>query len=226
MTSKEIAMLTKSEILWLASHRCVHGHKYLSHGECYKREVLGGQGERIGFFDIEASSLEANYGLMFSYAILPEDGNEPLGRTISPEEVTSGDWDKNLLAEMVRDFRKFDKIIGYYIKDRRFDIPFVRSRCMFHGLDFPKYGEIKIQDLYDSVKNKMKLRRSGLANACEFLGIASKGHPLNWDKWLLAWRGDPEALKYIWTHNVEDVVSTKKLYHAVEQYTRKSNTSI
>jgi len=225
LNAKQIASLPKSDIVWLASHRCSHGHTYLSHYECYKKEVLGGQADRIGFFDIESSGLEANFAIMFSYAILDEQG-EVHGRTVTQDEVKSGVWDYQLCKELVDDFRKFDKIIGYYIKDRRFDLPFVRSRCMHHGIDFPKYGELKIQDLYDSVKNKMKLRRSGLVNACEFLGIKSKGHPLDFNVWLKAWQGDPKTLNYIWTHNVEDVESTRDLYNRVKDYTRKSNTSI
>lgn len=226
MTSREIAALTKQEIIWLASHRCQHGHKYLSHGECYKREILNFKEERVGILDIESSNLDADFGFILSYAILDAKTGAVLGRTIAPEEIADGGYDRNICRDLVSDMLRFDRIVGYYIKDRRFDIPFIRSRCLCNSVQFPEYGSVKITDVYDLVKNKMKLGRSSLASACSFLGITAKTHPLTGKKWLDARTGKKDGLDWVWKHNVEDVKSTLKLWNMLKEFGKKQKTSI
>jgi uncharacterized protein YprB with RNaseH-like and TPR domain len=227
MPKLNVASLTKQEIIWLSTHRCnAHSHSYLSHFSCYKKEVLDYKEERIGILDIEATGLDADFGFILSYAIKDASTGEVLGRVLSPEEVSDGRYDSRLCADLVRDMRKFDRIVGYYIKDRRFDIPFIRSRCLCNGVDFPKYGELKISDCYDIVKNKMKLGRSSLASACAFLGIAAKTHPLTGKKWMDARTGKKEGLDWVFKHNIEDVDSTIKLWSMIKDFVRKQKVSI
>lgn len=226
MTAREISGLTKKEIVWLSTHRCQHGHRYLNHYECYKREIETLKEERVGVLDIESTGLDADFGFMLSYAILDAKTGKVLGRVLKPSEVADGTYDGNLCKEIVRDMMKFDRIVGYYIKDRRFDIPYIRSRCLSHGVDFPKYGELKITDVYDIVKNKLKLGRSRLVSACQFLGITAKSHPLTGSYWMDARTGKKNGLDWVWLHNVEDVESTLKLWNKVRDFQRKQNTSL
>lgn len=227
MKPHEIAGLTKDEIIWLSGHTCKHGHKYLSHYQCYLKEIKDFKAERIGILDIETTGLDANWEFMLSYAIKQVGVPGLMGRTITRDEIQNGDFDANMCREIVDIFRRFDRIVGYYIKDRRFDIPFIRTRCLAGGVDFPKYGEMKITDLYDIVKNKLKLGRSSLAQACGLMGIASKGHPLDNPKVRLAAKsGDPDALEYTWLHNVEDVISTEALYNRIKDFQRPQKTNM
>ena len=52
--------LKKIEIVWLAKHKCKHGHTYLEHYNCYLKEMPDGRiQEKVGFLDIETTGLDA-----------------------------------------------------------------------------------------------------------------------------------------------------------------------
>jgi uncharacterized protein YprB with RNaseH-like and TPR domain len=226
MKVSELAQLTKKELIWLGSHRCKHGHAYLSHWQCYKRDILNHEIERVGIFDIEASGLDADFAFMLSYGIKDSETGKVYGRSVTEDEIRSGVYDKKLCEEMVRDFRNFDRLVVYYGRDRRFDLPFTRTRCVANNVQFPLYGEMKITDLYDIVKNKLKLGRSSLHSVCNLLGIKSKQHPLNGKIWYDARTGKQNGLDWVWKHNVEDLESTVKVFRKIRGFQRKQVTSI
>lgn len=218
-----LSAMSKEQIIWLAQHYCRHGHTYLSHYSCYQKEVEGLLRERVGVLDIESTGLDADFGFILSYAIKDADTGEVHGRVLSGEEVSSGEYDKRICAELVRDIRKFDRLVGYYLADARFDIPYIRARCLFNNVEFPAYGAFKVTDVYDIVKRKLKLGRNRLSTACEFLGIDAKNHPLTGKKWMDARTGKEDALKWVWAHNVEDVESTLELWNRIKHFQRKTN---
>jgi uncharacterized protein YprB with RNaseH-like and TPR domain len=204
----EVFRTRKDVLRWMAANQCKHGRNYLSHYHCYVsegREIK----ERIGFLDIEASNLKANFGIMLSYCI-KDQGGKIYSRVITPEELKSTNHDKNLTASCVADIQKFDRIVGFYSSG--YDVPFIRSRAMAHGLQFPKRGVIKHTDIWFWVRGKLKLHSNRLQHACDFLDIPSKGHKLNGGMWTKALTGDVKSLNYILTHNKEDVVATEMLY--------------
>ncbi|MCG6536345.1 MAG: ribonuclease H-like domain-containing protein, partial [Syntrophales bacterium LBB04] len=117
--------------------------------------------ERVGYFDIEASGLNATFAYMFSYCIIGSDGSQ-CGRVLTPSEIRTGKFDEKLTEEMARDLRKYHRIVTYYGGDHRFDLPFVRTRSIKHGVDFPLYKEVYATDLYPIVRNKLKLHSNRL----------------------------------------------------------------
>jgi len=223
-----INKLKKSEILWLYNHFCRHGHRYIEHPECFKVEKPDTSPfyEKVGYLDIESTGLNANWDYIISYAILSDNG-KMYGRVLTPKEVL--DYrvlDKKLMREFVKTIQKFDRIVIYWGKDRRHDIPFLRTRCLKWGVRFPFYREVLITDCYDIVKGKLRLHRNRLQNACNFLKIESKQHFLRAEMWQKAKLGNKSALKYVWEHNKEDVRSLKKLYERLECFSASRKTSI
>lgn len=219
--------LRKDEILWLANHHCRHGHRYIEHLNCVETEKpnMCPVFEKIGFLDIEASNLNADFGIIISYAIKELDGGV-YKYVVSPRELKSGIYDKNLVTQCITDMRKFDRLVVYYGGDNRFDLPTLRTRAVYWGLDFPSYKEIKIFDLYPVIKRKFNLHRNRLETACDFFGIPSKNHRLKPDIWIKVMGGDKKALDYVLVHNIEDCLSTEALYLKVVKYSNISNTSI
>lgn len=218
-----------SDIRWLNNHLCKeHRHDFISHYPCYLKEKPEDSPfqERVGFFDLETSGLKADFSYIFSYAILDDTDSNVHGRVLTPHEIRSSVFDKNLVFEMCRDLKKFNRIVAHYGGDRRFDCPFARTRAIKHGCDFPLYRDICLTDTWLIAKNKLKLRSNRLGVICEFFGIEAKTHPLTPDIWQTASAGNKESLEFIWTHNVEDVVSLSKVYHLLERYVAKSKTSI
>ena len=185
--------------------------------------------ERIGFLDIEASNLSATFGIVLTYCISDIKGNI-IKRTIEYKDWYSGIQDKILMKQFIEDAKLFDRFVVHYGGDRRFDLPFLRTRCVFWGLDFPEYKDICISDTWVMLKNKFKLHSNRLETACSFLGIEAKGHKMKPEIWAALNTGNPKlwkpAMKYILVHNIEDVVSLRKLYIKISKYSNNTKTSI
>lgn len=219
--------LLKKDLIWLHTHRCKHGHTYAEHYPCFISEApdTAPFHEKVGFFDIEASDLNAGFGYMISYALEELDG-PMLGRVLTPEEVLSGSFDKKIIKEAIADIRKFDRVVVHWGKDRRYDLPFLRSRALKWGHDFPLYKEVLCQDTWDMCKAKLCLKSNGLKYVCKFLDIAAKTTPLVPEVWQLAGIGRARELQHIWKHNMEDVQSTQALWKRLHDFVPSSKTSI
>lgn len=212
-----VERLKKSEIIQLRNRKCKkHRHSYLDHYQCFLTDK--NEQPKIGFLDIETSNLNGDFGFIFSYCILSDDG-KMFQRILSPKEIKSGEFDKNLLHQFCLDIKKFDKVITHY--GDRFDGPFLRTRALLYGCDFPKPGMIRHVDMWMVLRKKFKLRNNRLQTYCDFYGIASKKHPMNPRQWQRANAGDPAALRWILTHNKEDVTSTAKLYRKLSPFVRE-----
>ena len=219
--------LTKQEILRFSQTMCEHNHTLLEHTSCLEKAI--GFRERIGFLDIETSNFSASFGIVVTWAILDDTHNKIYGDFLKDEDFKdkSGHYDKRILESCVGAMQKFDRLIVYWGKDRRFDIPFLRTRALSAGVDFPLYQENIVNDLYDVVKNKFKFGRNSLAAACTQLGINAKDTPMSPQMWVDAVVGrNKKAIGYIYAHNREDVVSTSKLWHRIKDFAGEPNTSI
>jgi DNA polymerase elongation subunit (family B) len=159
-------------------------------------------------------------------SILDLDSDENFIRTITKEEVYSPTVDKELMKDVIVEMRRYDRLIGYYASNMRFDIPFLRTRAVHHSLHFPEFGEIIMEDLYPVIKNKFKLSRNRLDNACEaLLGKSHKTHWL-WRHWLKAIQGNQESLDYITDHCKRDTSELKRLYKKIYKFSKKGGASL
>lgn len=222
--------LKKDEIIWMFEHKCKHNHNYLEHPRCYiDEEPIKGNPltEKVGFLDIETTGLNANWDFIISYAIIGKKGKKTYGRACKSSEVLNPKiLDRNLLKEFSKDIRKFDKIIVYYGRDRRHDTPFLRTRALKWRINFPGYGELRIVDAYDIVRNKLSLHRRRMENVANFLKIPAKEHRLDGEIWQRAKLGSKEDLHHIWLHNKEDTITLRGIWRFLEVYVGRRKTSI
>lgn len=217
-----IHRLKKSEIVKLAKWRCPHGHSGLEHYGCWP-----GANERIGFLDIETTNLDANFGIMLSYCIKDSDSSKIYEGVITVDDIhtgTAGDEDYRVVKQCVEDISKFEKLVTFY--GVRFDLPFVRTRAVSLGIDFPHYGTIKHQDVYFLIRNKFKLNSNRLENACRVLLGATDKTKIDYKYWRAASRGDKKALAYVLEHNRYDVLDLEKLYLKVQEYQKEGTNSL
>lgn len=220
-----VTRLKRTEIEWLSLHRCkAHGHTFLAHYQCYLTEQR--ISEKIGFFDIETSNFKADWSIMMSYSILDDETDIIYGRAIKPRELSGGLFDKKLIADLIRDIKRFDTVIGYY--STKFDLPYARTRAMITGNDFPKFGEIQHKDAYYIVKSKFgALGSRRQENAASMLvGKTEKTHinPTIWLKALVM--HDQASIDWIFDHNNRDVRDLKAIYHAVIPFVKNGTKSI
>lgn len=216
-----LSRCTKEQLIKMATKKCVHRHNLLSHPACFCKEF--GVKERIGFLDIEASDLAANFGMMLSWCIKELDG-EVERRVIRPDELRSKVKDRDVVRDIIAAMKNYDRIITYY--GSGYDLPFIRTRALHHDIEFPSWGEMYHTDVWCIVRKKLKLRRNSMESACKVMGIPAKGHRLDETIWLDAITGDTDALKHVLLHNIEDVESLEMLWKRVNRFARTTKTSV
>jgi len=215
--------MKKDEILDLFKWRCSHGHNGISHYNCWLREK--DFGEKVGFIDIETSNLAADFGIMLSWCIKPAGKNKKIiSGVISKEDLTSGDLDKRILQDCITEMRKFNRLIGHY--SSRFDLPFLRTRALYWRLEFPTYGEIIQEDVWDIARRVLKLHSNRQDSVSETLLGHSRKTRFSPRHWIMALQGDSEALKFVLDHNKKDVLDLEQNYNKLSQFTRKGRRSI
>ena len=238
--------MLKRDLVFLYVTRCKeHGIPYAQHPACYFKDLDKGLikpewEEKIAMFDIEANKEFANWGYLVAYALKPLDG-KPILRKINPKGMhNEGDWDKHMMIQLCKDLRKFDRIVVYWGKDMRWDVPWVRTRTLYwksqainrkdyeeaEKLNFPEYMEMFVYDLFDPVKSKLKMSKKGLGYVSRYFGIPAKETWLDSNCMNCSMKGEKWAIDRIGKHCVEDVETTEGLYKILHPFTRQGRTSI
>lgn len=221
-------MPRKKKLKW-PDMKCKHRHTIRTHPQCFHGDKLIDESFwyenlKVGSLDIESTGFKANFDFMLSWA-LKEHG--PKGKLyydiMKPKEFQYKDVDKRITRSLLKAIADFDVLVTYY--GTGFDIPFIRTRSLKHGLRFPSMGEKKHIDVYYTVRSKLKLHRSSLDAATTFLGIEGKTH-LEPDQWFFAKLGNKKALKYVLTHNKEDVFILERLFNIMKYYTKYTKRSL
>lgn len=203
---------------------CEHRHSPNTHPNCFK--FL--QEKHIGALDIETFCwrMKADMGIVLSYCIYDFANDEFLGRIITPEELVSKTLDKQIVSECITDLRKFDWIVTHYGNPGRFDTPFLRTRALMHGLIFPGYKELYVDDTYTIAKNRLSLSSNRQGNISKVL--RGKVTKIDYDffLWLRAVQGNEKALKQIGQKNIDDVKMLAQNYTILQRFSSARRTSI
>jgi uncharacterized protein YprB with RNaseH-like and TPR domain len=234
---------------------CNHFHNADSHPACFAvgnvnhekaQSVLEEYGKpwyqveglKVGIIDIEADGLKSDFSTMLSWSIKEKNG-PTVHDVVTKAELFAGEGDKRIVQSCIDEMNKYKILIGYY--STGYDIPFIRTKALHHGLLFPGYvnedyekadgtissrgfPEIYHFDMYYVVKSKLCLSRKSLDNACDYLHIKGKT-PLDKDVWRRAKYGDPQALQLVVEHNIADCEILDELHEKLApfaKFTRKS----
>ena len=122
----EVSKMTKEEIKARERFKCPekgHGSKDgFQHPVCFDKHAKGMYQEKILFFDIEAEDLNADFGIVFNWYAIDEDGNEfedyitledikkfkSASRDIMPKE------DTRVIKSLVELMSKYTRVVGHY----------------------------------------------------------------------------------------------------------------
>jgi uncharacterized protein YprB with RNaseH-like and TPR domain len=183
---------------------------------------------KIGYLDIEATQLNASFGFMLSWCIKTKDKNEYFNSVVTKKELFDEKFDFRLTKELLETMKKYDVLYAHYGSDRRFDIPFIRTRAYANDLQdlIPNKYELYIGDTYPIARNKLKLHSNRLDAIGEIIGVPLKKTPLSAKIWQLASYGNKKALEYISNHNRRDVQLLEQIHKKLEKIENKSFTSI
>jgi uncharacterized protein YprB with RNaseH-like and TPR domain len=218
-------MKDPKKLLIVAEHwHCVHGHRGTEHPECWTKFVENTENDfRVGYFDIEATNLDADFGVLLSYAFKVRGKDIIYSNVIEQKDIDALRLDKPLMEKLLVDLLKFDMVVTYY--GTGYDIPFIRTRALKWGLAFPEYGSVIHHDLYYVAKSKLKLSRNRLENVGNLLGLQGLKTHLDPDIWTQALLS-PKARDYIQEHNKRDVILLEKAHEKLLPYIKGLRRSI
>lgn len=174
---------------------------------------------REGYLDIETSDAgrgAGNFGVIYSYAIKVRDSRKVYYDILRTRGRKA---EKSVIKNMLRDLKNFDLVYTYWGTGH--DIPIMRTRCEFHGLNFPGYSELLHKDIYFDAKRLLNLHSKRLASVAEFMGVSTKTgvKPTIWaDAKIGTLTEFRKAMKYILPHNIEDVWTLERVHRRLEKY--------
>ena len=178
------------------------------------------------YYDIETS---ANIGFFWSSGFKLNIGPQNIikERAIicicykweDEKETHSLNWDskqsdKKLLVEFIKIANEADELVGH--NGDKFDLAWIRTRCLFHGIDmFPNYTTI---DTLKVARSKFKFNSNKLNYIAQFLGIGSK-IKTDFDLWKdIALKNDKVAMAKMIKYCKMDVVLLEKVYKALSNH--------
>ena len=211
--------------------RCIHRHNGYQHPKCYRDAFI--EEEKIGFLDIETEDLRADFGVIFGYCIKDASSDKVYSDHLTLKDINkykSCDREKDpredtrVLEHLVSDMGNFNRLVGHY--SCKFDLPYIRTRAVMCGVEFPEFGEYFQIDTWLILKKKFKLSRNSLENGCrKLLGVTNKDHlSLSIKHGVL--RGEEWTIKDTMEHCRKDVLDTEALYKKIYGYAHTTRSSI
>ena len=169
---------------------------------------------RILAWDIEASSLVADFGIVFCV------GFKEVG-TGKPEVMSLLDYDekdviraeKLLLKDVSKRLLESDVWLTHF--GTWFDVPFVNTRLIYHKLPIlpPNYSHI---DTWKISRNRLKLQNNRLMSIQNFLGTKDEKNAIKPLMWVRALGGHTPSMKYIVNHCRRDVLVLEEAYERLK----------
>jgi uncharacterized protein YprB with RNaseH-like and TPR domain len=162
---------------------------------------------KIVILDIETTSLEADAGVLVAAGLMSDAGRAEYMEARRTSE------EKLLLSKLSKRLESYDVIVTW--NGRSFDIPFLTTRLMKHGLDPRSLLRRPHIDLADVVKSRLRLTFTYLDHVCDFFQIDRKRGPMGLDVphlYVRALEGDGKALLSIRDHCLDDLRATRQVF--------------
>lgn len=158
------------------------------------------------YLDIETTSLKASEGMVVAVGLLRDEKPEVRFAGTPQEE-------KALLEWLRRELESCTTLVTW--NGSGFDIPFLLTRAVFHGVDLQGLLEVPMLDLYEWCRGHLLLSSYKLEAVGRFLGIDRAqmfhgGDILTLFK--LAEGGDLEARRLIVEHCREDLILLRRVH--------------
>lgn len=212
---------TNTQRLWLYEHGCQHRHRYFRHFNCFLKEF--NISEKVGFLDIETSNLKANFGIVLCWCILADDGTL-YEDYMTKKDVMSGIEDARVVETCIATMLEFNRVVGHY--STYFDIPFIRTRALIHGIKFPGQGELYHTDTWKMAKKSLCLHSNRQDVIAESLYGKTVKTRISHPDWRKAMLGDAKAMAEVVDHCEKDVEDLKKNYETLLPFVKIVRSSI
>jgi uncharacterized protein YprB with RNaseH-like and TPR domain len=171
---------------------------------------------RVACFDLETSSLNANFGIILCGVIQPQGEKAQVfrGDKICPTWDNKRSDDSALVEVLARELASYDILFAH--NGLRFDVPFMRTRMARWRLGV--FPERKLVDPYQVAKRHFRLQSNGLASMGDFF-FQNRKTTVSGDIWLRAFLdGDRKCMNYIVEHCIIDVAMLAEITEVVKGY--------
>lgn len=167
---------------------------------------------KILALDIEASNLSADFGIVLTFGskVVGEGKVEVLN--ILDYTDKGGDLikaEKGLLKDVTKRMLDADVWLGHYAV--YYDIPFLNTRLLYHGLPVLPANHPLI-DTWRVSRNRLKLRNNRLATISDFMKTEDEKNAIKPEQWIRALGGHKKSMDYIVEHNRRDIVVLEEVY--------------
>lgn len=169
-------------------------------------------------FDLETSSLNADFGVILCAVIKPGGGSPVVFRGDAYPGWERGRSDDSPISRDIADaLGKFDILVAH--NGKKFDIPFLQTRLARWGL--PPLPRTKLVDPVLLARNNYRMSSNSLQRLLGMFGLNEKTVVDN-DVWLRAsLDGDRESMNYIVEHCQKDVDMLDALLDKVKPFCSK-----
>lgn len=172
-------------------------------------------------FDIETSDLSADRGIILAAVVKSSMTKTKV--VLRSDDLNPG-WkrglrgdDSKITEEVIKVLRKHDVLVAH--NGTGFDIPFIRSRAAYWGLD--RVPDIKIVDPLQIAWRKFKLQRNSLGALSDFIRSKDRKDQLDMSLWMDAiLNGSRKAMDRIVTHCISDVDELEDVLKLVKPYVK------
>lgn len=186
------------------------------------------------FFDIETSyNIGKFWSVGYKKNITPSDVIKERAvicisyKWENEDKIHNLRWDENQCdKEILKEFSKImetsTEVIGH--NSNRFDIPWLRTRCLYHRIPFPTY--VKSLDTYSKSKSMFNFQSNKLDYIAKFLNVGGKistGGLELWDNIIL--HKDEEAMQKMIEYCNNDVLILEDVFKVIINYI-KPNTHV
>jgi len=171
---------------------------------------------KVCFLDIETTGVEGDASIITGIGILEENRRFTFIQINKPEE------EKRKLKQALEIITKYDIVFTW--RGREFDIPFMITRALKHGLDPSPLYELMHVDLADFTRQHLRLGRTDLYNVARFFGIQKdtkiqgKDIPLTYIEGLA--KTSRKSWRKIREHCRDDLITLMRVYEKLKPLLR------
>lgn len=168
---------------------------------------------KVILWDIEATNLNASFGrvLCVGWKLLGESKTHIISCRDFAKHGKVPFSDKEVVSAAKAVLDTADVWVHWY--GDRFDIPFVNTRLLHHGL--APLAPVPSVDGWRIARNRLKLHSNRLQSVLTFLEVGDKT-ALTPQVWERAAAGDAKAIKYIEVHCKVDVEKLELAYQRIK----------
>lgn len=172
---------------------------------------------KIVAFDIESSNLSGNFGFILCIGYKYVGEGKPTIIKISDFPLFKKDStnDREVVKAIYDVLVDADAWLGHY--STRFDVPFINSRLIYHGLKpLPPMTASTHIDTWRISRNHLKLNSNRLDTIAKFLEVKDQKTALSGPIWIRAMAGHKPSLDYVYKHCYYDVLCLEQVYEKIK----------